>query len=176
MALHAVCQWLVEREDVVKWAQLFMACKEIMDIAQPELQREREHKQAVLDWALERLSLDLDRLTAPPWHHRSFRGRLRGRLDDLEEFVHEVMTLSMLGKLDALPQIKAYVRDVLWALMSDIDEITDRPVDAVDRLQIGLSLEDLADLKHVWRLFTRNVALRRAPDEPARPSGQSPPF
>ena len=164
MAIRVVCLWLVEREDVAEWAQLFMASKDAMESARLKLEEEREHKKAVLDWALERLSADIRRL---PSMRRT--GIFSERLDSLDEFVCEVMRLPIHEKLDALPQIEACVGGLRCALMRHIEEVTDRRVDAVDRSRIGLALEELADLKHFWRLFARNVALRRAPGEPARP-------
>jgi hypothetical protein len=165
MAFRAVCQWLVEREDVVRWVRLCMTCKDTMEVAQQKLKEERAHKVAVLDWAFGQLSKDLDHLTITPL----INYRFRNHLINMRDFVHETMAVS--EKWDEISGIEGCMRGALNALMADIQELTDRPLDALARMDIGRDAERLADLKYVWRVFTRNIALRRVPTAggPVRP-------
>jgi hypothetical protein len=165
MAIRVVCLWLVGREDVAKWAQLFMARKGTMEIARLELEEERRHKVLVMDYAFEMLARELDR--------QSFVTMVSHRLSvhvwSMRQLVNEVKVLSMNRKLDAVPYIGDEIKEALNQMMRDVDELTNFGYTPAIENDICANAERLSDIKRAWTVFKDRLALRRAPDEPARP-------
>ena len=172
MAIRVVGDWLVDGDDVAKWAQFFMACKYTMEPARPKLEEERRHKVLVMDYAFELLARDLDRqsfMTVVSY-------RLYRHVRTTRRYVNEVKVLSMNRKIDAVPYIREMVENALIQMMRDVDELTDCSYTQAIGNDISVNARRLSNVKKAWTVFRDRLALRRAPDEPARPSGRSPPF
>ena len=161
-AIRVVCDWLVDGDDVAKWTQLFMTCKDNMERARPKLEEERRHKKAVLDYAFGRLSRGLDQLAENPPYY----GHFARYVERMWLFVREVQESPMRSKLGAIPRIHELMDGAMRSLTRDIDEVTDSVTDDGSQLNVMFDVGRLSFVKFIGRDFKANVALRRVPRRP----------